>query len=854
MSARSKRSTVQPASYKEFNERGRAMIPEGLGVDQRQLMEQNNSDESKDSRDFSSGESQFDELSAELDLETTKRSRSRSQSISDVSRLDSEHRSYDSTEVDSPTIRFRFKQKQTRQSGGRVEGHTPARKLRRHDKSDKHDKHINTNAGTDMLASTNTGSAAGSGGNKGQEDYIALGINPEDDDLDLDEQGKKNKYKSRNKKSPVKHTCDSSKAGSPEKSAKKRVSVAKRLTGLPAPSFSRTPPLVNDYNFITENEKADREMEIARQQLLQSQREAQLAKKRREAEETKRKTLLLQKQTEKDNKKAAQERARYEKDASNKNRVIKTKATSNQWGLQEQNSNMAVDPVLAINDNGANNANIERAKNKDTVDNQVHSVKQKVRDLNPLRRARRLHVTTEGHNNPNVAGEDNGLNAWLDAELNKDEVDHELRIDAAYAKRNLDSNGFFDVDHIPIRGPPLIDNIPVNISFEHAAKIVSKLMNEDNLSICRSTGIMRTREDIQERMKHQKAESTARREQESTRNRQYPVRQGPGNYRSTRNERWSEERYEEHVGWDTDSDSDGIMDNEESLMIDGKKHKIHVVDRSSRDRGRYQMPSSRPAQKRYYNRRPESTVTATYVDTQRKQRCRETENRRKTNRGKKLYSDYDSSPESDTSPHRSGKVRSGISARPNSSVKVQQTYPHFSLGQVSGFIGQNLHFHSLSFEQFVAGEMVTITSACDPSEVDGRIHLLKSIALWKLRANVSWAQVRNTYAHIIRMIENQEITWEANWDHYERHIYDKIAPVQNKSEKTKKGGNTSNTEFTWFCKKFQTTDGCSKDAPHPDKIKGVIRQVHHICATCIGKEKIRKYHSENSAECPYKEM
>ena len=131
-------------------------------------------------------------------------------------------------------------------------------------------------------------------------------------------------------------------------------------------------------------------------------------------------------------------------------------------------------------------------------------------------------------------------------------------------------------------------------------------------------------------------------------------------------------------------------------------------------------------------------------------------------------------------------TRSGINAKPSSSVKDQLRYPHFSLGQVSGFIGLNIQFHQLTYGQFIAGELETIHSCCDPQEQRGRMELLHRISQWSLRANVAWVQIRNTYAHILRKIENREITWEADWDQFERHIYDKIATPGTKVEKLKK--------------------------------------------------------------------
>ena len=121
-------------------------------------------------------------------------------------------------------------------------------------------------------------------------------------------------------------------------------------------------------------------------------------------------------------------------------------------------------------------------------------------------------------------------------------------------------------------------------------------------------------------------------------------------------------------------------------------------------------------------------------------------------------------------------------------------------------------------------------------------------SIWKLRSNVSWPQVRNAYAHVIRKLKNQEIGWGANWDDFERHIYDKIA-LTTKTEKTKKSGG----EMTWFCKNFQKPEGCVKESPHMAKVGNSFKQVLHICANCWLKDKQKKFHPESSVECPHKE-
>ena len=111
------------------------------------------------------------------------------------------------------------------------------------------------------------------------------------------------------------------------------------------------------------------------------------------------------------------------------------------------------------------------------------------------------------------------------------------------------------------------------------------------------------------------------------------------------------------------------------------------------------------------------------------------------NRSRSGQSYDSSSSDSDRDQRRYRKVKSGISAKPMSSVKYQQKYPHFSLGQQTGFIGLNIQFNQLTYEQFMAGEMSTIINTKNDIECEGRMQLLCRIALWRLRAGVAWQQV-----------------------------------------------------------------------------------------------------------------
>ena len=275
---------------------------------------------------------------------------------------------------------------------------------------------------------------------------------------------------------------------------------------------------------------------------------------------------------------------------------------------------------------------------------------------------------------------------------------------------------------------------------------------------------------------------------------------------------------------------------------------VHFRNNKQHDEYKHECKHAALYKNRRVNYRDDNRNQRYDYNTEARNRAVQHQNdKRRIQRGKEYY---DSS--SDSENNQSGRlIKSGINAKPTSSVREQLKYPHFSLGQVSGYIGQNVQFHQLTYDQFVAGELTTIINSEDPAEQIGRTELLQHVALWKLRSNVTWQQIRSTYEHVIRRIENQEIGWDTDWERYEKHIYDKVPTKVEKSRAISKTAN--NGDIVWFCKSYQRPDGCNRNSPHVAKVSGVMRQVHHICATCWYKEKASKPHSESSAECPYKE-
>ena len=122
-------------------------------------------------------------------------------------------------------------------------------------------------------------------------------------------------------------------------------------------------------------------------------------------------------------------------------------------------------------------------RTNNNVENIVQTAKTRAQNLNPIRRARGAPYDPQGRFNPNVSGEDNGLNAWMDTQLNGSSLDADEIQQVQYAKCNSDHTRFYNVDHVPIRGPI------TSRSHEQIKQIAQDLINKDNTTICRKTGI-----------------------------------------------------------------------------------------------------------------------------------------------------------------------------------------------------------------------------------------------------------------------------------------------------------------------------------------------------------------------------
>ena len=552
MSSRSQRSIAQPRNYKEFSETGHHNLPQGPEVDQHTLMHENNSDETRNSS--SAGESSEIYTEHESEYEHGEVSSIRSNDEMNKSTRDhhrnrrseaeysasSENSSSDSEVLIGKMPRLTLKhdkhdkgkngEKQCSNTGSVYVGHSTGARLKnkqysaQHAYEHGHDQQrdgihtrqrlqpesssqlkrdpliFSANMPTIPTPKLRRGRKQG-----GSTDVLELIVDKNEDNLDADmvQGGSPTKKRKVTSKSAVKNNKLGNKIAAvninsnntpAKKTPRKKTTVAARLTqqsNSPLENVASNTPILacniaqhelNDSDSDAVDD-ATKKVNAAKQMLYHAQREADRAKKLREVEETKRKALAIQKQTERDMKKAQLDRSRYEKaTAKNKSNTDKTDPAS--WSTVTQLSNTS------------NASRVHEPITKQLRENK------KYRELNPLRRTRRLLVDHQGSNDPNIIGQDDGHIAWMDAELSGQELDKEIKHNTIYANRNSDNNNhFFGTDEAPMRGPPPLPDIALDISYQDAVNIANQLINEDNLSLCRTTGIMRHKDDNEHRIR-----------------------------------------------------------------------------------------------------------------------------------------------------------------------------------------------------------------------------------------------------------------------------------------------------------------------------------------------------------------
>ena len=194
-------------------------------------------------------------------------------------------------------------------------------------------------------------------------------------------------------------------------------------------------------------------------------------------------------------------------------------------------------------------------------------------------------------------------------------------------------------------------------------------------------------------------------------------------------------------------------------------------------------------------------------------------------------------------------VKSGILDKATANIMKKETWPQKNL--LEDWADENIEFKNLQFEHHVAGEVRTIELCTEPAQILGRLKLLRRMAYAKLRG-YDWPMVRKMYAAIVMSIKANEYTWESNFDHFEAILYRRPPSHSNHGRQGKSDDRPPPKK--WFCRDWNKGE-CTRSAPHKATFgagaNAVSRTVHHICATCYGKDRSARDHPEGDDSCPH---
>ena len=200
--------------------------------------------------------------------------------------------------------------------------------------------------------------------------------------------------------------------------------------------------------------------------------------------------------------------------------------------------------------------------------------------------------------------------------------------------------------------------------------------------------------------------------------------------------------------------------------------------------------------------------------------------------------------------HTRSSTKSGMLDKATANIQQKVIWAQKNL--LEDWADEEIEFKQMQFEHLVAGELHTIKTCTEPTQILGRLRLLRRFEYAKLRG-YKWHLVRKFYTAVMRSIKTSENTWSSNFDRFEAILYRRpqILPRANRGDKEDR-----QSVKKWFCRDWNK-EGCNKSSPHKAWVitasGAVQKMVLHTCSACYMKANLIKDHPEGHDSCPYKE-
>ena len=200
------------------------------------------------------------------------------------------------------------------------------------------------------------------------------------------------------------------------------------------------------------------------------------------------------------------------------------------------------------------------------------------------------------------------------------------------------------------------------------------------------------------------------------------------------------------------------------------------------------------------------------------------------------------------------KKKSGLYRKASDNNRKPQEWPHLHLK--FEYTSKDIGYRQLKMNTLVAGELDIIEKCSDSVEIKGRMSFLKTLMNYADSSDID--SILDWYADWVRRIEIGESQWNDDPSKSGAAILGRAKLGDTSShrkvqvaQKDWARDSSRKNEGTWFCSAYNRNK-CSKGDTHTWLIKGVSRQVKHICATCYMSAKVELKHPECSSACPNK--
>lgn len=210
------------------------------------------------------------------------------------------------------------------------------------------------------------------------------------------------------------------------------------------------------------------------------------------------------------------------------------------------------------------------------------------------------------------------------------------------------------------------------------------------------------------------------------------------------------------------------------------------------------------------------------------------------------------------------KLKSGYYAKASTDILYPQKWPQTGLRME--YARLDLSFSQLTCNTMVAGEIETIIAAINAGgvseEVMGRLAFLKLLMYFE--PDIDFKYIKTWYFDFVRAIERGEKTWSDDpmktgeqilsqarlKEREKRHFIKSPAPASSSTARTSAGGAPLEKPEVWYCPRYQRSE-CSEPSPHMMMLRGDMREVHHVCASCLLKSRKQLVHPDGTPACPY---